>query len=364
MKLPCLVMRTAILRTHRCLTLALICVLTACTRATREAHRAAPDTSREAMALQGDLPPLAVANDNRTPAGELRDGVLELRLEARQVAWQPENDPDNTVTVLAFAEEGRPARIPGPLLRVAQGTEVRIAVRNSIPESAHVGLPPNRQRQEGMSSFAGPELTVHGLRAGTATNDILHIAAGTAQVVRYRADTPGTFLYWGAMSRRGLDVRTGTDAQLTGAIVVDPAGTPPDPDERIFVITMTDAFPDSTKSPPGGGHLRASDQRIVVAAHRTPGLRHRGHRALALDQRQFFRAPDAPARIPFRTSPGVTACARRSIRRPRLSSRLRSSWSQAARSGWSGRLRVQATGSCTVCPEKLRLDLPVKVRPG
>ena len=194
---------------------------------------------------------LVVANDNRTPAGVPRENTLELRLEARQVAWRPDNDATNTITVLAFAEEGRRAQIPGPLLRVAQGTEVRITVRNSIPESAHLGLPPKRQREEGMSSTAGPELTVHGLRAGTVQNDTLHIPTGTVREVRFRASKPGTFLYWGAMSRRGLDVRTGNDAQLSGAIVVDPVGTTPDPGERIFVITFTDAFPDPSKSSPG-----------------------------------------------------------------------------------------------------------------
>jgi FtsP/CotA-like multicopper oxidase with cupredoxin domain len=177
--------------------------------------------------------------------------MLDLRLEARQVAWRPENDSGDTVTVLAFAEEGAPAQIPGPLLRVPQGTEVRIAVRNSVPDSALIGLPPRRQRVEGMSSTAGPELSVYGLRAGTVPDDTLHIPVGAVREVRFHASTPGTFLYWGAMSRRGLDVRTGADGQLTGAIVVDPAGNPPHPDERIFVITMTDAFPDPSRSPPG-----------------------------------------------------------------------------------------------------------------
>ena len=194
---------------------------------------------------------LAVPNDNRTPAGALREGTLELRLEARQVAWSPDNDVSRTIAVLAFAETGRPPQIPGPLIRVPQGTEVRIAVHNSIPESAHVGLPPNRQREGVTSALAGPELTVHGLRAGTVQNDTLHIPTGTVREVRFRADRPGTFLYWGAMSRRGLEVRTGTDAQLTGVIVVDPRESPVNLDDRIFVITMTDAFPDSTESPLG-----------------------------------------------------------------------------------------------------------------
>ena len=46
-------------------------------------------------------------------------------------------------------------------------------------------------------------------------------------------------------------MRTGTGAQLSGTIVVDPVGTTPDPGERIFVITFTDAFPDPSKSSPG-----------------------------------------------------------------------------------------------------------------
>jgi FtsP/CotA-like multicopper oxidase with cupredoxin domain len=198
-----------------------------------------------------DEPPLPVVpNDNRTPAGVVRNSTLQLRLEARQATWRPDNDAVNTITVLAFAEEGGLPQIPGPLVRVVQGTEVTITVRNSIPETAHLGLPPNLQREDGTSSVAGPELTVHGLRAGTLPNDTLHIPTGAVREVRFRASESGTFLYWGAMSRGRLDVRTGTDAQLTGAIVVDPAGSTPDPDERIFVMTMTDAFPDSTKSPP------------------------------------------------------------------------------------------------------------------
>jgi hypothetical protein len=38
-----------------------------------------------------NLQPIAV-NDNRTPAGQLRDGLLTLRLEVRKSNWQPESD--------------------------------------------------------------------------------------------------------------------------------------------------------------------------------------------------------------------------------------------------------------------------------
>jgi FtsP/CotA-like multicopper oxidase with cupredoxin domain len=230
------------------LSVALACTLGACAERTRESAGDARDT---AAAGAGAAEALVVPNDNRTPAGELREGTLELRLEARQVDWRPHNDAARTVRVLAFAEEGHSPTIPGPLIRVPQGTEIRIAVRNSVPESARIGLPPTRQREGVTSSLAGPELTVHGLRAGTVQDDTLHVPSGAVREVRFRADEPGTFVYWGAMSRRSLDVRTTADAQLTGAIVVDPIGSAPDPDERLLVITMTDAFADSTSSPPG-----------------------------------------------------------------------------------------------------------------
>lgn len=230
-----------------CRFLALACLVAACAQIEPE-----PSNSRQAeTAAPTEAIPLAVPNDNRTPAGTLRDGVLDVHLDARQVHWRPGNDPDVTHTVLAFAEQGGPARIPAPLIRVPQGTEVRITVRNSVPEWADLGLRPERYRREGMIAVAGPELTVHGLRAGTVADDVVHVPTGELREVRFRADRPGTFLYWGAMSRWPFEYRSGTDGQLTGAIVVDPAGTDPDPDERIFIITETDAFPDESRTPPG-----------------------------------------------------------------------------------------------------------------
>jgi len=196
-------------------------------------------------------PPLAAANENRAPAGQLESGVLTLHLVARTVDWQPERDPNRALHVLAFSEVGKEPQIPGPLLRVPQGTEVRISVRNAVDPATHIGLPPARQRVDGTDSIAGSELSVHGLSAGTAKDDVLHVPVGETRQLRFRADRPGTFLYWGAMSRRALDSRTTGDSQLTGAIIVDPAGVRPDPGERIFVITMLDSFPDPSKTPPG-----------------------------------------------------------------------------------------------------------------
>ncbi|MDQ6635723.1 MAG: multicopper oxidase domain-containing protein, partial [Gemmatimonadota bacterium] len=67
--------------------------------------------------------PRIVVNDNRRSAGTLHAGVLTLRLEARLGDWHPDGEAAMGAIVPAFAEAGRPARIPGPLIRVPAGTE-------------------------------------------------------------------------------------------------------------------------------------------------------------------------------------------------------------------------------------------------
>jgi manganese oxidase len=193
---------------------------------------------------------LAEPNDNRSPAGTLANGVLELCLETRLAAWRPDADVDTAATVLAFAEEGGPATIPGPFLRVPQGTEVRVNIRHGVTEPVRIGTPPPLQRTALVPPAPDVPLIVHGLRAGTMADDTLHVAPGTAREVRFRADRPGTYLYWGALSETPFDARTGRDTQLAGAIVVDPAGVPPDADERVFVITVIDIWADSAGPPP------------------------------------------------------------------------------------------------------------------
>lgn len=194
---------------------------------------------------------LAMPNDNRSPAGNFEDGVLNLTLVAQPAAWHPDASVDTAVTVLAFAEEGRAPAIPGPLIRVPKGTEVRIRMRNAVPDSFRVGLSPPRQAQiSGVGSMAGPSLVVHGLRAGTVPDDTLHVARGNTREVRYLAEVPGTYVYWAAASDQPIETRGARDAQLTGVIVVDSATAAPHPEERIFVITHLDIFPDSTRPSP------------------------------------------------------------------------------------------------------------------
>src|SRR5215472_4818550 len=94
------------------------------------------------FAAEGALPNIS-ANDNRVAAGRLEAGVLTLHLELREGLWRPEapdgRDQASSVEtprafdVYSFAEEGHQPQMPGPLIRVSQGTELHISVHNLLP---------------------------------------------------------------------------------------------------------------------------------------------------------------------------------------------------------------------------------------
>jgi len=88
-------------------------------------------------------------NDNRKPAGVLKNGVLTLQLETRVAKWYPETDDGPSVDVQAFAEVAQQAQIPGPLIRVPTGTKVELSMRNAVPNTMLVrsGLRSRRMAQ-------------------------------------------------------------------------------------------------------------------------------------------------------------------------------------------------------------------------
>ena len=160
------------------------------------------------------LPQLA-ANDNRTPAGQLKDGVLKLRMELREGRWYPEEEGGGYRDVYAFAEEGRTPQTPGPLIRVPEGTEIRARVRNTLAVAARIyGL----HRHPGDSK------------------EVLKLAPGESGELRFIAGEPGTYMYWATTSDKPLEYRDEAETLLSGAFIVDPPGAKPD--DRIFVIGM------------------------------------------------------------------------------------------------------------------------------
>ena len=163
------------------------------------------------------------ANDNQARAGLQSRGVLAIRMEARQAEWHPQGEDAPGVVIPVFAELGRQASVPGPLIRVTGGTDVIVVIRNAVPNTV---------------------LTVHGLHArpaiappGQTFTDSIQLTYGQVQQLRFRLDRPGTYYYWGTTTGASFETRTKEDAQLTGVIVVDEPGERT-PRDRIMVIGM------------------------------------------------------------------------------------------------------------------------------
>lgn len=173
-------------------------------------------------------------NDNRRPAGELRNGVLAIHLTAGAGTWYPEGRDGPGREGLAFGEAGRGLMNPGPLIRVPVGTEIRATVRNEI---------------------AGATLTVHGLydRPGAAAP--IRVPPLETHEVRFRVSAVGTYYYWATTSGAAtVRARQGSEGQLMGALIVDP----PDAvaDDHILVLGIDEEG--EPGAPPADRHLKTA----------------------------------------------------------------------------------------------------------
>jgi FtsP/CotA-like multicopper oxidase with cupredoxin domain len=153
-------------------------------------------------------------NDNTRPAGRIEGDVLNLRLYAGVGGWRPEGPQGAPIEIAAFGEEGAGLSIPGPLVRVREGTTVVLALRNAL----------------------GSALRVNGLCGRPGACDPVSVAPGATQEIRFTLNAPGTYFYWGATGPGPITARRRGDTQLGGAIIVDPReGSPAD---RVFVISI------------------------------------------------------------------------------------------------------------------------------
>jgi len=84
------------------------------------------DRSAHAAQPHQPTPERIAISDNRIAAGNLASGTLTIRLEARSGEWRPDREDGPGVIVNAFAIEGRAMQIPAPLIRVTEGTEIRL----------------------------------------------------------------------------------------------------------------------------------------------------------------------------------------------------------------------------------------------
>lgn len=170
--------------------------------------------------------PSISANPNIESAGVLRDNVLTIGLEAKQSLWHPDGDGRPGMSIEAFSEDGKPPLIPGPLVRVAKGAEIRFSVRNSLATSITFFVP---------SAIRG--------EAGGLALDSIVVAPGAVGRLTTRAMAPGNYLY-GASTPTTASKRLFISGAMAGGVVIDTAGATGVPHDRVFVIMMT---PDSVR---------------------------------------------------------------------------------------------------------------------
>jgi FtsP/CotA-like multicopper oxidase with cupredoxin domain len=185
-------------------------------------------------------PPTRVAaNDNRVAAGILRNGVLSIRLEVREAEWHPDKESDPGLVLRAFGEIGKPPAIPGPLIRVPEGTEIRATLHNALADSS---------------------LYLHGFSTrGLVDTTAIRLEPGATREVRFAAGAAGTYYYW-ASSRPGpITARPPADAELAGAFIIDPAGTRVPAPDRVLVLGEW-----NQNARPGGVVLRTDLTRFSI----------------------------------------------------------------------------------------------------
>jgi FtsP/CotA-like multicopper oxidase with cupredoxin domain len=164
-----------------------------------------PPDARTALDL-----PLAATNDLRTPAGTMRGDTLVVELDVVQVAWTPRANDGPRVPTRILMERGGTPSVPGPLIRLAAGTPLRLSVRNSTNEFVELGS-------------ALDSGTVFGVQS-------IGLAPGATHESRWTPSAPVSSAY-------AISGENGLPGASAGAIVVDPAGAAPHPDERILLLS-------------------------------------------------------------------------------------------------------------------------------
>ncbi|MFI5245356.1 MAG: multicopper oxidase domain-containing protein [Gemmatimonadales bacterium] len=170
------------------------------------------------------------ANDNSAAAGTMADGTLTVALELRHTVWRPDGPNGVAIPIAAFGEAGKRTSIPGPMIRVNAGTEIRATVRNLLDVRA----------------------VVHGLRDHDGTSDSLVLAPGEMRSVTFTASAAGTHAYFARTTVTKSILGRGDDSQLAGAFIVDAPGhvaASAGHRERVFVMTAWDDTVADRRSP-------------------------------------------------------------------------------------------------------------------
>jgi FtsP/CotA-like multicopper oxidase with cupredoxin domain len=184
-----------------------------------------------AFLLTGNTPvtfaPIAQPNDNRTPAGTASDSGITLNLDARRVMWHPNGDSLRGRSTEAFAETGKEPTVPGPLVRVRAGTQVRFRVNNTeIPDTLQFLLAPSLMRGV----------------------DTLKVPPGGTGEMRVTLSEPGNYFYR-AQANDVQGEAFGMKGLLAGAIIVDSAAGTPRADRVLVVNWLVDSLTPDGRAP-------------------------------------------------------------------------------------------------------------------
>jgi manganese oxidase len=163
---------------------------------------------------------------------------MTLRLVARAARWRPEGPEGPELGIFTFAVEGCSPQVPGPLIRVPVGTEIRAAIRNALPKP----------------------LRVYGFQDRPSDAlDSLELMPGETRELRYGAGAAGTYLYWGRTTRDTFAIGQYVDGLLSGAIVVDSAPDVGRTADRVLVIGLRKA-----RETPPGTPVEQREETLVV----------------------------------------------------------------------------------------------------
>jgi FtsP/CotA-like multicopper oxidase with cupredoxin domain len=165
--------------------------------------------------------PIVTPNDNRVPAGVLQNDTLTVDLVVTMARWYPEADDGPYVEAPVFAEAGKPPSIPGPLIRVPEGTTIVARVTNELADST---------------------VLIRGLTLRPSATDSVPIRPGRHATFTFRTGSPGTYFYWATPGT--VDWNNHERELLSGALVIDPRGAKVD--DRILMINIWGDKIDST----------------------------------------------------------------------------------------------------------------------
>ena len=163
---------------------------------------------------RSDQQPITVveANDNRHAAGSMRGETLFVNLDVRTGRWFPEDPKGQYLDLPVLGEVGKAVSVPGPLIRVVEGTIISATLTNSLADSAVTWV--------GMQTKPGL--------------DSLRIKPGETKRVRFVAGAPGT--YWYAARVGVVDYKVREREQSVAAFVIDAKGARTD--DRVFVMNI------------------------------------------------------------------------------------------------------------------------------